>query len=111
MSSAAISATQAITNNKKLRKTGNKVIAVNRLAESKGDGRVLLQLKWVFDPRLNPREMGLDEEAEWAKRLGVRASRRRARRPCYGAKLWRRRRLQECASYHGRHERRACDAP
>ena len=44
---------------------------MNRLAETKGDGRVLLQLKWVFDPRLNPREMGLDEEAEWAKRLGV----------------------------------------
>jgi len=56
---------------KKLQKTGNKVIAVNRLAEKPGDGRVLLQLKWTFDPRLNPREMGLDEEAEWAKRLGV----------------------------------------
>jgi hypothetical protein len=66
-----IAATQAITNDKKLRKTGNKVIAVNRLKPETGDGRVLLQLKWVFDPRLNPREMGLDEEAEWAKRLGV----------------------------------------
>ena len=57
----------------KLQKTGNKVVAANRLAAKPGigDGRVLLQLKWVFDPRLNPREMGLDEEAEWAKRLGV----------------------------------------
>ena len=36
-----------------------------------GDGRVLLALKWIFDPRLNPRELGLVEEAEWARKLGV----------------------------------------
>ena len=44
--------------------------------ESDSDGeevrqKVKLRLEWVFDPRLNPRELPLEEEAQWAAKLGL----------------------------------------
>ncbi|KAH8048134.1 hypothetical protein JL722_12736 [Aureococcus anophagefferens] len=44
--------------------------------ESDSDGeevrqKVRLRLEWVFDPRLNPRELPLEEEAQWAAKLGL----------------------------------------